>query len=112
MGGEIGKSETINARNHRGVKGAPPPAGGTRTKMKGRTKIVEDNLPPNTSPKKKGKEKEKLIRKKEKIAIVAKNKNNTNEELKVMELIQEKNPKKIDYDLIYESIGKHFLCKN
>jgi cGMP-dependent protein kinase len=111
MGGEIGKSETINARNHRGVKGAPPPAGGTRTKMNGRTKIVEDNLPPDTSPKKKGKEKEKLIRKKEKIAIVAKNKNNTNEELKVMELIQEKNPKKIDYDLIYESIGKHFFMQ-
>ena len=52
-------------------------------------------------------------RKKEKITIVAKNKTNStsNEELRVMDLIQEKNPKKMDYDLIYSSIGKHFFMQ-
>ena len=111
MGNEIGKTGTIKARNHRGFKGEPPPAGGSKNmKMKGR--MAEDNNSPSTSPKKKTvKEKDKIIRKKEKIAIVAKNKNNTNEELKVMELIQEKNKNKIDYDLIYESIGKHFFMQ-
>ena len=62
--------------------------------------------------KKKKNNKENIVRKKEKIAIVAKNKStNINEEIKVLELIQEKNPKKIDYDLIYDSIGKHFFMQ-
>ena len=34
-----------------------------------------------------------------------------NKEVKVMELIQEQNPKKIDHDLIYDSIGKHFFMQ-
>ena len=49
-------------------------------------------------------------RKKEKITIIAKNKS-TNEELRVMDLIQEKNPKKMDYDLINSCIGKHFFMQ-
>ena len=52
-----------------------------------------------------------INRKKEKITIVAKNKSTSNEELRVMDLIQEKNPKKMDYDLIYSSIGKHFFMQ-
>jgi cGMP-dependent protein kinase len=111
MGGELNKTETINGRS-RGVKGAAPPAGGTRNGAgKTRAKMVEDK-DSATSPKKKKNNKENIVRKKEKIAIVAKNKSsNINEEIKVLELIQEKNPKKIDYDLIYDSIGKHFFMQ-
>ena len=106
MGGELNKGETINSRS-RGVKEAAPPAGVTKLgKSANKTKTIEE-----TSTAKKRPNKDKVVRKKEKIAIVAKNKNNINEELKVIELIQEKNPKKIDYDLIYNSIGKHFFMQ-
>lgn len=97
MGGEL------NTNRPQGAIGL----GGTKTAKMNKYKTIEDNLSKSISPKKKPKEREK-IRKKEKIAIVAKNKN---EELKVMELIQEKNPKKIDHDLIYDSIGKHFFMQ-
>ena len=108
MGGEINKGETINSRS-RGVKGAAPPAGVTKLgKSANKTKTIEES---STAKKRPNKDKDKIVRKKEKIAIVAKNKNNINEELKVIELIQEKNPKKIDYDLIYNSIGKHFFMQ-
>ena len=108
MGGEINKGETINSRS-RGVKGAAPPAGVTKLgKSANKTKLIEET---STAKKRPNKDKEKIVRKKEKIAIVAKNKNNINEELKVIDLIQEKNPKKIDYDLIYNSIGKHFFMQ-
>ena len=109
MGGELNKTESITVRG-KGVKGAAPPAGGTKNGAgRIKAKLAEDNHMP-TSPKKKKNNKENIVRKKEKIAIVAKNKStNINEEIKVLELIQEKNPKKIDYDLIYDSIGKHFF---
>ena len=108
MGGELNKGETINSRS-RGVKEAAPPAGVTKLgKSANKTKTIEET---STAKKRPNKDKEKIVRKKEKIAIVAKNKNNINEELKVIELIQEKNPKKIDYDLIYNSIGKHFFMQ-
>jgi len=108
MGGELNKSEPINGRG-RGVNGTTLPAGGTKVGRNNKNKLVDDYR--QTSPKKKN-NKEKIVRKKEKIAIVAKNKNSiTNEELKVLELIQEKNPKKIDHDLIYDSIGKHFFMQ-
>ena len=97
MGGEL------NTNRPQGAIGL----GGTKNAKMNKYKTIEDNLSKSISPKKKPKEREK-IRKKEKIAIVAKNKN---EELKVMELIQEKNPKKIDHDLIYDSIGKHFFMQ-
>ena len=42
MGGELNKTETINTRA-RGVKGAAPPAGGTKNGAgKARAKMVED----------------------------------------------------------------------
>ena len=113
MGGELNKgSETLNVKGNRGLNGAAPPAGGMKGKMN-KNRTLEDSLSHTMSPKKKiNKERgEKSIRKKEKIAIIAKNKNNINEEVKVMELIQEKNPKKIDHDLIYDSIGKHFFMQ-
>ena len=51
-------------------------------------------------------------KKKEKVAIVSKEKEDTNQEKKVLELIHEKNAEKEDYDLIYEIISKHFFCKH
>ena len=109
MGGELNKSETGNARG----KGAAPPAGGTKiASNKSRTRIVDDNHMVTSPKRKKFLKENNIVRKKEKIAIVAKNKTSAiNEELKVLELIQEKNPKKIDHDLIYDSIGKHFFMQ-
>ena len=50
-------------------------------------------------------------KKKEKVAIVSKEKEDTNQEKKVLELIHEKNAEKEDYDLIYEIISKHFFLQ-
>ena len=50
-------------------------------------------------------------RKKEKVAIVAKNKKSTNLEKKNLELIHKNNPNKEDYDLIYNIIDKHFFMQ-
>ena len=108
MGGEINKGKQLNSRTPRDLNGTPLPTGGAKL---GKSALKTKTIDTTASPKKK-KDKEKVIRKKEKIAIVAKNKtNNINEELKVLELIQEKNPKKIDHDLIYDSIGKHFFMQ-
>ena len=52
-------------------------------------------------------------RKKEKIAIVSKNKHqkSSNFEKKVLELIHKNNPNKEDYDMIYQIISKHFFMQ-
>ena len=49
-------------------------------------------------------------KKKDKVSIVAKDKE-SNEEKKVLELIHEKNPEKEDYDLLYDIISKHFFLQ-
>ena len=46
-----------------------------------------------------------------KIFISAKDKENLNQEKKVLELIQEKNEKKEDYDMMYNIISKHFFLQ-
>ena len=46
-----------------------------------------------------------------KIFISAKDKENLNQEKKVLELIQDKNEKKEDYDMMYEIISKHFFLQ-
>ncbi len=52
MGGELNKTETITIRG-KGVKGAAPPAGGTKNGAgRIKAKLAEDNHMP-TSPKKK-----------------------------------------------------------
>ena len=110
MGGEINKGETLNINRHKELKVPGSPDRGLKNgKTSKKSKLAQTITTSWTSPKKNIKE--KIIRKKEKIAIVAKNKNNINEELKVMELIQEKNPNKVDYDLIYQSIGNHFFMQ-
>ena len=53
----------------------------------------------------------KLKRKKEKIAIVAKNKAPSSQEKKVLEIIHKGNSKKEDYDLIYNIIDKHLVMQ-
>ena len=109
MGGELSKGEGMGIKGHHGRGESPPLMGKKTAKLGNKNNIVQDHFQ-STMPKKNGKE--KVIRKKEKISIVAKNKiPNTNEELKVLELIQEKNREKIDHDLIYESIGKHFFMQ-
>ena len=50
-------------------------------------------------------------KKKEKIAIVSKDKDDKNQEKKVLELIHEKNAEKEDYDIIYDIISKHFFLQ-
>ena len=85
----------------------------TRTaKSFGMKKVIEPEVGISPPPKnKRGKINENLYnKKKEKITIVAKNKS-ANEELRVMDLIQDKNSQKVDYDLIYSSIGKHFFMQ-
>ena len=105
MGGELNKGE--KPANKNGLRTGPLKAAKS---TKFATKSVDEKLFTSTAKKKTNKE--KSVRKKEKIVILAKNKkNNINEEIKVLELIQEKNPKKIDHDLIYESIGKHFFMQ-
>ena len=54
---------------------------------------------------------QKLKRKKDKIAIVAKNKVPTSQEKKVLEIIHKGNSKKEDYDLIYNIIDKHLIMQ-
>ena len=54
---------------------------------------------------------DKLKKKKEKISVVSREKEEKNQEKKVLELIHEKNAGKEDYDLIYNIISKHFFLQ-
>ena len=61
----------------------------------------------NANEAKRAKEKKR----KEKISVVSRDKEEKNQEKKVLELIHEKNPEKEDYDLIYNIISKHFFLQ-
>ena len=54
---------------------------------------------------------DKLKKKKEKISVLSKDKEDKNQEKKVLELIHEKNAGKEDYELIYNIISKHFFLQ-
>ena len=54
---------------------------------------------------------DKQKKKKEKISVVSRDKDDKNQEKKVLELIHEKNAEKEDYDLIYNIISKHFFLQ-
>ena len=54
---------------------------------------------------------DKQKKKKEKISVVSKDKEDRNQEKKVLELIHEKNPEKEDYELIHDIISKHFFLQ-
>ena len=66
----------------------------------------------NTEPKShRGSVNNKMNRKKEKIAIIAKNKASSNHEKKNLEVIHKGNSHKEDYDLIYDIIDKHLIMQ-
>ena len=54
---------------------------------------------------------DKMKKKKEKISVMSKDKDDKNQEKKVLELIHEKNAEKDDYELIYNIISKHFFLQ-
>ena len=72
-----------------------------KNKMASGTKLVKVN---DTKPK-------RGAHVKKKIYISAKDKEDLNQERKVLELIHEKNPEKEDYDIIYDIISKHFFLQ-
>ena len=65
----------------------------------------------NTEPKSHRGSVTKMKRKKEKIAIIAKNKASSNHEKKNLEVIHKGNSQKEDYDLIYDIIDKHLIMQ-
>ena len=54
---------------------------------------------------------DKAKKKKEKISVVSRDKEDKNQEKKVLELIHEKNAEKEDYELIYDIISRHFFLQ-
>ena len=99
MGGELVKSTGLNNKssrnmvsvNHRNFKTA---------------NLKETSI---KKPKNNSFSQNKNKRKIQKITLIAKNKN---KEIDVLELIQNKNKQKTDYQLLYESLEKHFFMKN
>ena len=70
--------------------------------------VTTDTVKSNNNVKRAGGGKKK----KEKLQVVAKDKEKkVNYEKKVLELIHERNPKKEDYDIIYDIISKHFFLQ-
>ena len=101
MGGELVKSTDIKDINNRTSKG--------RLSINQRN-FKANNL--NVSPIKQRQNsfsQKKNRQRNKKITIVSKNKN---KELELLELIQNKNTQKKDYQLLYTSLGKHFFMKN
>ena len=71
-----------------------------KSKMASQTKLAKVE----TKPKRGGHSKKKIY-------ISAKDKEDLNQERKVLELIHEKNPEKEDYNIIYDIISKHFFLQ-
>jgi cGMP-dependent protein kinase len=92
---EVIKEEKINKKNAK------------------KKKDLNDNLTTETKSSNKVKRNGPNKKKKEKVEIAAKNKNEktVNYEKKVLELIHEKNPEKEDYQIIYDIISKHFFLQ-
>jgi len=99
MGGELVKSTEIISKSSRNV-----------SKISNKT-LKTTNLKSNSikRPKNTSFSQSKSKRKIQKISLIAKNKI---KELEVLELIQNKNKQKTDYQLLYESLEKHFFMKN
>ena len=92
---EVIKEEKINKKNAK------------------KKKDLNENLTTETKSSNKVKRNGPNKKKKEKVEIAAKNKNEktVNYEKKVLELIHEKNPEKEDYQIIYDIISKHFFLQ-
>ena len=99
MGGELVKPTDINSKSSRNMA--------TVTQKNFKTANLKANS--IKTPKNNSFSQSKSKRKIQKIALVAKNKI---KELEVLELIQNKNKQKTDYQLLYTSLEKHFFMKN
>ena len=99
MGGELVKSSEIFSKSSRNMVTIS-----NRNFKTANLKANSIKTPKNTSF-----SHNKSKRKIQKISLVAKNKI---KELEVLELIQNKNKQKTDYQLLYTSLDKHFFMKN
>ena len=116
MGGELEKT-TLQQKTRSKLEGKSP---NKNHKNKLQPITTDANLSPS---KKNGKsalkttnnnneaKRDKQKKRKEKISVLSKEKDNKNQEKKVLELIHEKNAEKEDYDLIYDIISKHFFLQ-
>ena len=122
MGGELDKS-TLNKKTH-GKKDSSElgMTSNRNNKSKYQTISTDENLSYRKSQSKSAIKttnnnnnnnelKRGAKKKKDKIAIVSKDKDDKNQEKKVLELIHEKNAEKEDYDIIYDIISKHFFLQ-
>ena len=124
MGGELEKAR-FQSRNHHDENASPNIKSVSKDHhnlkhqpieaddMKGTLKSKQSKSALKTTNNKehlnRGNPKKKKIN--EKISIISKEKDEKNQEKKVLELIHEKNKEKEDYDLIYDIISKHFFLQ-
>ena len=108
MGGELEKKTLEEHPN------LPEISKNEKSKKKGKNKkditdtVTADTVSKSNNVKRNGAGKKK----KEKLQVVAKDKEKkVNYEKKVLELIHERNPNKEDYDIIYDIISKHFFLQ-
>ena len=112
MGGELEKSSMqqktsskldnkANGHHKEKIKqiGAESPS------KKGNSKSAMKTINNNEPKREKGK------KKKGRVSVLSMDKDETNHEKKVLELIHEKNAEKEDYELIYDIISKHFFLQ-
>ena len=117
MGGELEKS-TLQQKTAHKLDGISP---NKNHKNKLQSMVTDENHSPNkknatksaikTTNNNNEAKRDKLKKKKEKISVMSKDKDDKNHEKKVLELIHEKNAEKEDYDLIYDIISKHFFLQ-
>ena len=117
MGGELEKS-TLQQTTSNKLDGKSP---NKNHKNKLQTITNDENHSPNkknasksaikTTNNNNEAKRDKMKKKKEKISVVSKDKEDKNQEKKVLELIHEKNAEKEDYELIYDIISKHFFLQ-
>ena len=117
MGGELEKStlaqktnvkldsKSPNKNNHKN-KLPPLATEENNTLNKKNAKSAMKTLNNNNEAKR-----DKQKKKKEKISVVSRDKDDKNQEKKVLELIHEKNAEKEDYELIHDIISKHFFLQ-
>ena len=112
MGGELEKSSMqqktsskldnkANGYHKEKIKqiGAESPS--KKNNSKSAMKTINNNEP----------KREKGKKKKGRVSVLSMDKDETNHEKKVLELIHEKNAEKEDYELIYDIISKHFFLQ-
>ena len=119
MGGVLDKDDLQNKINKKDFS-----KGKNNNHHKNKHESIENEESPSSNRKKRGSQSSiKAIntknhqkrgdnkKKKNKITIISKDKDEINNEKKVLELIHEKNAEKEDYDLIYDIISKHFFLQ-